>query len=45
VGLIQSQWRVLNQKDETVLTMEGWSMFRRRSHAGAAAPAAPTPAA
>jgi acyl dehydratase len=34
VGLIQSQWQVLNQNDETVLTMEGWSMFRRRSHAG-----------
>lgn len=36
VGLILSQWQVLNQKGETVLTMEGWSMFRRRNHAPAA---------
>jgi acyl dehydratase len=30
VGLIRSASRVLNQDDVTVLTMEGYGMFRRR---------------
>lgn len=30
VGLVQSRWEVLNQHRETVLTMDGWGMFRRR---------------
>ena len=33
VGLVRSQWEVLNQKRETVLTMEGWGMFGRRENA------------
>ena len=31
VGMIRSHWDVINQADETVLTMEGFGMFRRRS--------------
>ena len=31
VGLVRSRTNVLNQNDETVLTMEGAGMFRRRS--------------
>lgn len=30
VGLVRSQWQVLNQNDECVMTMEGLGMFRRR---------------
>ncbi|HUL64576.1 MAG TPA: MaoC family dehydratase [Burkholderiaceae bacterium] len=30
VGLVRSRWEVLNQRAETVLTMEGWGMFGRR---------------
>lgn len=30
VGLVRSRWDVRNQRDESVLTMEGWGMFRRR---------------
>ncbi len=30
VGLLRSQWEVLNQQRETVLTMDGWGMFRCR---------------
>ena len=30
VGLIHSQWEATNQRGETVMTMEGWGMFRRR---------------
>ncbi len=30
VGLVQSRWEVLNQRRETVMTMEGWGMYRRR---------------
>ena len=37
VGLVRSQWEVLNQKRETVLTMEGWGMFGRRENAPAVA--------
>lgn len=35
VGIIRSRWDVLNQADETVLTMEGFGMFRRRTPAAA----------
>jgi acyl dehydratase len=35
VGLVRSRWDVMNQHNDTVLTMEGYGMFRRR------APAAP----
>jgi acyl dehydratase len=30
VGLVQTRWDVRNQRDEPVMTMEGWGMFRRR---------------
>jgi acyl dehydratase len=30
VGLILSKWEVLNQRFDTVLTMQGWGMFGRR---------------
>ena len=30
VGLVQSQWEVLNQDRVVVLTMTGWGMFGRR---------------
>ena len=30
-GLVRSQWRVLNQRGEVVMEMEGWGMFRRRA--------------
>jgi acyl dehydratase len=33
VGLVQSRWEVRNQQGDTVLTMEGWGMFRRRDGA------------
>jgi acyl dehydratase len=36
VGLIRSRWDVMNQDDDTVLTMEGFGLFRRRTPAGAA---------
>lgn len=32
-GLLRSGWEVMNQHDETVLTMEGHGMFQRRSPA------------
>jgi len=35
VGLILSKWEVLNQRGETVLTMQGWGMFGRREPAAA----------
>ena len=31
VGMIRSHWDVINQTGETVLTMEGFGMFRRRN--------------
>ena len=31
VGMIRSHWDVMNQQGETVLTMEGYGMFRRRA--------------
>ena len=33
VGLVRSRWEVRNQTGETVLSMEGWGMFRRRAAA------------
>jgi acyl dehydratase len=47
VGLVRSRWEVLNQHGQTVMTMEGWGMYRRRhpSPAGEGdAGAAPGPA-
>ena len=35
VGLVRSTWDVRNQHGRSVMTMEGWGMFRRR-HPGAA---------
>jgi len=36
VGLVQSRWEAVNQRGETVMTMEGWGMFRRRPGSAAA---------
>jgi len=33
IGLVRSQWEALNQRDQVVLSMEGWSMFGRRPSA------------
>jgi acyl dehydratase len=33
VGLVRSQWEVLNQQRDSVLTMDGWGMFRCRPDA------------
>ena len=33
IGLVQTRWEALNQRGETVMTMEGWGMFRRRNKA------------
>ena len=30
IGLVRSRSEALNQRGETVMTMEGWGMFRRR---------------
>lgn len=30
IGLVRSGWEVFNQRDELVMTMEGWGMFGRR---------------
>ena len=30
VGLVRCRWEGLNQRDEIVLTMEGYGMFGRR---------------
>lgn len=30
IGLVRSGWEVFNQKDEQVMSMEGWGMFGRR---------------
>jgi acyl dehydratase len=35
VGLVHSDWLVLNQRDEAVMQMNGWAMLRRRSPASA----------
>jgi acyl dehydratase len=29
-GLVKSRWEAVNQRGETVMTMEGWGMFGRR---------------
>jgi acyl dehydratase len=34
VGLVQSRWEAVNQRGETVMTMEGWGMFGRRPPGG-----------
>ncbi len=36
VGLVRSMWDVSNQRGETVLSMKGWGMYRRRPGATAA---------
>lgn len=36
VGLVRSMWEVSNQRGETVLSMKGWGMYRRRPVGGAA---------
>ena len=36
IGLVHSRWEALNQHGETVMTMEGWGMFRRRAEAATA---------
>ena len=33
IGLVRNRWEVLNQNNEEVMQMEGYGMFRRRSHA------------
>lgn len=33
LGLVRTRSEALNQRGETVMTMEGWGMFRRRSDA------------
>ncbi|MET0209355.1 MAG: MaoC family dehydratase [Burkholderiaceae bacterium] len=33
IGLVRSGWEVFNQKDEQVMSMEGWGMFGRRDPA------------
>ena len=30
VGLVQTRWEALNQRDEVVMTIESWAMFGRR---------------
>jgi acyl dehydratase len=34
IGLLQSRWEAINQRGETVMTMEGWGMFQRRNPGG-----------
>jgi acyl dehydratase len=34
VGLVKSGWEVMNQSRDVVMTMQGWSMFRRRPAPG-----------
>lgn len=41
VGLVLSRWTVRNQHGRTVLTMEGWGMFRRRAAPAMEPPATP----
>jgi acyl dehydratase len=31
IGLVRSLWETFNQKDELVMSMEGWGMFGRRT--------------
>lgn len=37
VGLAKMRWTLFNQRREPVMTMDGWSMLRRRAEAGTAA--------
>lgn len=37
VGLALSRWEVFNQRDELVMSMEAWGMYRRREAAQAGA--------
>ena len=37
VGLVKVRWETLNQNNEEVAQMEGYGMYRRRSHAKPAA--------
>jgi acyl dehydratase len=39
VGLVNGRWTVLNQREQVVMTMEGWGMFARREAASASASA------
>ncbi|MBM3391389.1 MAG: MaoC family dehydratase [Betaproteobacteria bacterium] len=32
IGLVRNRWEVINQHNEEVMQMEGYGMFRRRSH-------------
>lgn len=36
VGLVQTRWEALNQRDEVVMTIESWAMFGRRLAEGTA---------
>ncbi len=38
IGLVRSGWEVFNQKDEAVMSMEGWGMFGRRESPAPDAP-------
>lgn len=40
VGLVQTRWEAVNQRDEVVMTIENWAMFGRREP-GTTEPAAP----
>jgi len=31
VGLVQTRWEAINQRDEVVMTIESWAMFGRRA--------------
>lgn len=33
VGLVQTRWEAINQRDEVVMVIESWAMFRRRNAA------------
>lgn len=33
VGLVQTRWEAVNQRDEVVMTIENWAMFGRREPA------------
>ncbi|RPE72398.1 acyl dehydratase [Tibeticola sediminis] len=42
VGLVRTQWEMFNQRDEPVLQMDGWGMFKRRTPQAAADAPAPS---
>jgi acyl dehydratase len=35
VGLVQTRWEAVNQRDEVVMTIENWAMFGRKEPAAA----------